>query len=112
MLYENAVIRTDGNVMKETVIHEDNPDEEPEVIYKISVNSIKQLTKAAKEIILETDSIMTWNDIYDTLVTPYVSENAEYRLILHDRLFGEMRETTVRVRKEILKSELKNFLSV
>lgn len=112
MLYENAVIRTDGNVMKETVIHEDNPDEEPEVIYKISVNSIKQLTKAAKEIILETDSIMTWNDIYDTLVAPYVSENAEYRLILHDRLFGEMRETTVRVRKEILKSELKNFLSV
>lgn len=115
MLSNNVTLQINGNVMEEKVYHSNNDDDpsdetEEETIYKVSVKFVKELAKATKEIILELDSIMNWNDVYKYFVAPYVSENAEYKLTLHDKLFGEIRETPVKVKKSFLESELKNFI--
>ncbi len=116
MFTDNATLLISGNVMEDKVYRgkdeegSGDNEEEPETIYKVSVKFVKEPAKATKEIILELDNIMSWNDVYKYFVAPYVSENAEYRLTLHDKLFGEIRETPVKVNKSFLESELKNFI--
>lgn len=115
LLAEGAMIEVSGTIMEETKAVSNNSEEDgensddaaEETVFKVAAKTIKTLNRTAKEIILRLDNIMQWNDVYEYFVKKFVSPEGEYRLVLKDELFGELRQTPLRVKREFLQAELK-----
>lgn len=109
LLGEGKVVSIRGKVMEEEVYSSDDEsgeDVQKEVILKISVYGVKKMTPAEKDICLEISDITIWNDMYTNVIAPYVSETGKYRLILHDKLFNEIRDTGLHVVPQITNDEI------
>lgn len=83
------------------IVEESNSDDPDDTIKKMFVNNVKLADKKMKNLMIEVDSIMDWTDSVSERIKTYIVSNG-YRLLIHDRLFNEIRTTNMIVDESVL----------
>ena len=115
ILRENAVIVVGGSVKEnnqEKVTLDENNNEVIEVVPELEMfcKSCIPARKKIKDIVMQINNIVDWNEKVLPLVKQYVSKNGGYRLVLFDSLFGEYRTTNIIVHPTIKNNYAFNFM--
>lgn len=112
-LKEGAVLEMSGSVVENTTENisiNENGEEEVEVETKLQlyINSCKPMVRKTKDIIIEVPNLIIWTDVIRNQIKPFEKENG-FKLVIFDKLFKEMRRTTITVSPEI-KNYYKSFI--
>lgn len=88
---------------KENVTLDENGEEtvETEEVYQMYCDAVMKAKKMKKDFILNVVDIMDWTDRIQPQLMKYASESGEYRIILRDMLFEEMRPTNIYVSADV-----------
>ena len=109
VLHEGAVVSITGKVAEnevENVSYDENGEETStvEVELQMYCKVCKPAQKKKNDLIMNIPNIMEWTDHIRNEVRTYETMDSNYRLVLHDKLFNEMRVTSIGISLDIKKA--------